>query len=277
MVEAREIAAGVWVFRSRGFAGQQAALVSLGGEALLVDPPMVREEAEGIRAFARGKGLEIAWLAITHAHGDHAYGMAHFPEALVIAQREFWACWGRSAPSEAEYFARVLPGYRPPPLRPPNITFSRELAPKLGRGLVFRHAPGHSPDGLILELPKEKVWICGDTVIPVPYLISGDRKELLATLRGLLSRWDGEAIVMGHELVLSGEVARDGIEANIRYLERLAEAVAAALARGATRREILNIPLSEFGIPEDALAGLAGQLHRVNLDRTYMDFVRDRV
>ncbi len=241
---------------------------------MLVDPPMFREEAEAIRAFARAQGLEITWLVITHAHGDHAYGMAHFPEALVIAQREFWPFWERTAPEEADYFARAMPSFRPPPLRPPHVAFSQELAPDLGRKLVLRHAPGHSPDGLLVELPAEKIWICGDTVIPIPYLASGDRGQLMETLRGLLARWDGEALVMSHDRALFGEEAREMIECNIRYLARLGKVVAAALAGGATRGEILKIPLSQFGIPEDALAGLAGELHRVNLDRTYQELFR---
>ena len=265
------VAPGVWAFRSQGFAGLLSTLISLGEEALLVDPPMFREEASGIRAFARAQGLEITWLAITHAHGDHAYGMAHFPEALVIAQREFWPFWERTAPGEADYFARALAGFRAPPLRPPHVTFAEELAPDLGRKLLLRHTPGHSPDGLLVELPGERVWICGDTVIPIPYLASGDREELLATLRGLLGRWQGETIVLGHEQVLSGEGARGMIECNIRYLERLKERVAAAIKRGKSRREILEIPLFEFGLSPDALSGLAGELHRVNLDRVYRE------
>jgi len=265
------LAPGVWVFRSQGFAGLLSSLIALGEDALLVDPPMFREEAAGIQAFAQSQGLEVSWLAITHAHGDHAYGMTHFPDALVIAQREFWPFWERTAPIEAEYFARALPGFRPPPLRPPHVTFAEELAPKLGRKLLFRHAPGHSPDGLLVELREEKIWICGDTVIPIPYLASGDRVELISTLQGLLTRWDGETIVMGHDRVLGGEGARAAIECNLHYLERLGEAVSTALARGATRGEILRIPVSQFGIPEDALSGLAGELHRVNLDRVYQE------
>ena len=96
----------------------------------------------------------------------------------------------------------------------------------------------------------------------------------METLRGLLARWDGEAIAMGHERVLFGEEAREMIECNIRYLARLGEAVAAALAGGATRGEILKIPLSQFGIPEDALSGLAGELHRVNLAQVYRELSR---
>ena len=272
------VAQGVWAFRSAGFAGQVSTLISLGEEALVVDPPMFRAEAEGIRAFAQKQGLRITWLALTHAHGDHAYGMAHFPEALVIAHREFWPFWGQAALQEAEYFARVLPGYRPPPLREPNLAFDRELSLLLGsRRLILRHTPGHSPDGLVVELPGERIWICGDTVIPIPYLASGDRVELLRTLRKLLSCWRGETIVMGHDRVLRGEEAGVAIERNTGYLESLGEVVQEALAKGASREEVRRIPLSAFGIPKDALGGLAAELHRVNLDRTYKEFARDRV
>lgn len=266
------VAQGVWAFRSAGFAGQLSTLVSLGEEALVVDPPMFRAEAEGIRAFAKEQGLRITWLVLTHAHGDHAYGMAHFPDTLVIAHREFWPFWGQTAPIEAEYFARTLPGYRPPSLREPNLTFEKELALLLGgRRLLFRHAPGHSPDGIVIELPSEKIWITGDTVIPIPYLASGDRAELPRTLRKLLSRWRGETIVMGHDRVLRGEEAKVAIERTVHYLESLEEVVQEAVAKGASREEVRRIPLSAFGIPKDALGGLAAGLHRVNLDRVYQE------
>lgn len=270
------VARGVWAFRSAGFAGQLSTLVSLGEEALVVDPPMFRAEAETIRAFAQKRGLRITWLALTHAHGDHAYGTAHFPEALVIAQQGFWPFWGQTAPREAEYFAHTLPGYRPPSLREPNLTFEKELVLLLGgQRLLFRHAPGHSPDGIVIELPSEKVWITGDTVIPIPYLASGDREVLLRTLRGLLSRWDGETIVMGHDHVLSEEAARAAIECNIHYLKQLAEAVRGALVAGRSRGEILRMPVSAFGISEDALGSLAAQLHRANLEHMYQELTGD--
>ena len=67
------------------------------------------------------------------------------------------------------------------------------------------------------------------------------------------------------------------IERNTGYLESLGEVVREALAKGASREEVRRIPLSAFGIPKDALGGLAAELHRVNLDRTYEEFARDRV
>ncbi len=272
-----DLGGGVWVFSSPGFADQLSTLISLGEEALIVDPPMFPEEAGRIREFAHGRGLRVEWLVITHAHGDHAYGMVFFPEARVIAQREFWPFWRLAREVEAEYFERALPGFSPPPLREPNIVFARELTLKLGGRVVrLEHLPGHSPDGLMLELPGEGIWIVGDSVIPIPYLASGDRRELIARLRGLLVRWRGQTIVMGHDAVLSREQARAAILGNIRYLERLGAAVGEIISRGGTLKEALALPLSEFGVPEASIGGLAAQLHRVNLERAFEELLPER-
>lgn len=273
-----EIAPRVWVFKSEGFADQLATLIGLGEEALVVDPPMFQEEAARVEEFARAQGLEIVWLALTHAHGDHAQGMAYFPQALAIAQREFWPTWQRVAPLEAEYFSRVLPGYQGLPLREPEVTFARELRLKrAGRQVIFRSAPGHSPDGLWVELPAERVWIVGDTVLPVPYLAAGDRAQLLATLKELLARWEGGTLVLGHRQVLVGEQAHEMIEANLRYLKLLPQKVAEAAAAGKSKREVLMLPLTEFGLPRGVWEPLGRELHRVNLERTWEEiFPRHR-
>lgn len=268
-----EIAPRVWVFRSEGFAEQLATLIALGEEALVVDPPMFREEAVRIGEFAQAQGLEVKWLALTHAHGDHSYGMAFFPNAIAIAQREFWSTWRRLAPLEAEYFTRVLPRYQIPALREPDISFKEELRLKrAGREVVFRHAPGHSPDGMWVELPAERLWIMGDTALPIPYLASGDREELRCTLARLLNGWRGGTLVLGHHQVATGEEARRVFEVNLRYLELLPRKVASAIKEGKSKREVLALSLSEFGISAAGWEKLAQELHRVNLELTWEEF-----
>lgn len=273
---AEKLAEGVWVFRSRGFAGMLSTLIALDGdEALLIDPPMFAAEADEIRKFAEEWGLEVNWLAITHAHGDHAYGMFHFPDSLVVAQQNFWPFWVRNAPAEEEYFRRVLPGFNPPEVRPPNLLFPGRLSLNFARQVLFRAAPGHSPDGLMAELPEEGIWIMGDTVIGIPFLASGDRKRLLQTLKSLKRRWDGETIVMGHDRVLRGGEALEMIESNIRYLRDLEEAVREAIEAGKGLEEVLGMDLDEFGIPEDAIGELTRGLHKVNLRKVYEELIKE--
>lgn len=265
----QEIGEGVWVFRSR-FADMLSTLVQLDGRrAALVDPPMFADEADEIRGFAGERGLSIEFLVITHAHGDHAYGIAHFPDALVLAQSRFWEYWREIEATDRVFFSRLLPEYVIPELRCPNLLLANGSRLRFERELSFRHVPGHSPDGLLVELPAEGIWIAGDTVLRIPFISSGERTELLMTLRELGGRFRGEAIVPGHGRVLRGEEARRLLAENILYLERLGTEVERAVREGGGLEEAVAIPLTRFGIPEGAVGGLAAWIHRENLKKVY--------
>ncbi len=263
------IAEGVWVFRSR-FADMLSTLVQLdGGRAALVDPPMFADEAEGLKRFARERELSVDFLVLTHAHGDHIYGVAHFPDALVLAQSRFWEYWREIEATDRGFFSRFLPDYRIPEVRCPHLLLAHGSRMRFQRELVFTHVPGHSPDGLMIELPTEGIWIAGDTVLRIPFISSGERTELLMTLRALGERFRGKAIVPGHGRVLRGEEARRLLAENIHYLERLGPEVERAVRDGGGLEEAVAIPLTRFGIPEEAVGGLAAWIHRENLKKVY--------
>jgi len=266
------IAEGIWVFRSR-FAEMLSTLIRLDADhAVLVDPPMFADEAEGIRRFARERGLSVDFLVLTHAHGDHIYGAVHFPGTLTLAHRDFWDFWREIEAMDREFFSRFLPDYGIPEVRCPHLLLAHGSRMRFQRELVFAHVPGHSPDGLMVELPGEGIWIAGDTVLPVPLVSSGSLRRLHATLLDLLGRFHGGTIVPGH-----GEVVRDGtarrlLEGNVRYLERLGEEVGRAISAGKDLREVEgSLPLARFGIREDAVGGLAAWIHRENLRRAYTE------
>ena len=269
------IAEGIWVFRSR-FAEMLSVLIALDGRrAVLVDPPMFAAEAEGIRTFAGERGLTVDFLVLTHAHGDHIYGATYFPGALVLAHRNFWDFWREIEAADRDFFSRSLPGYDIPEVRCPHLLLAHGTRMRFGRELAFAHVPGHSPDGLMVELPWEGIWIVGDTVLRIPLISSGSHGELLATLRGLSRRFRGETIVPGHGEVLRGAEARRLLQDNIRYLERLGEEVGRAISAGKGLREVEEtLPLARFGVPEEAVGGLAAWIHRENPRRAYAELSR---
>ncbi len=265
------IAEGVWVFRSR-FAEMLSTLIALEeGRGILVDPPMFAPEAEEVRELAEREGITIAWLVITHAHGDHAYGMAHFPGAPVIAHRRFWGFWREIEAEDRSFFVRYLPDYRPPELREPDLRFTEELEVGRRRKLVLAHAPGHTPDGITVKLPEERILIAGDTVLRIPFISSGGIRELRSTLEGLLRDFGEGLLVPGHGDVVKGKEARDLLEGNVRYLERLEDEVRGAIRLGEGLEEVERIPLRDFGIPEEAVGGLAAWIHRENLRVAYRE------
>ena len=270
-MERERIVDGVWVFRSR-FAEMLSTLIDMGrGRAVLVDPPMFADEAAGIQGFAQGEGLRIEYLVVTHAHGDHAYGTAHFPETPIIAHTGFWEFWREVEAADRGFFSRFLPGYEPPRVRPPNFLLADGSRIVFGRELVLRHVPGHSPDGILLEIPGEGIWIAGDTVIPVPLISSGSLRGLRETLRGLLEAFPGGILVPGHGGVLRGDAAREAIAANLEYLRRLEEAVERAIAAGMGLGELLSSPLDRLGLTAGRPDAVELWIHRENLKRAYAE------
>ena len=261
----------LYFYREGGMLDCNTYLIK-GEKTMIVDVGLDKNLPSLISALQKdGIGPQtVDIITNTHLHIDHTWANEDFKEKsgarieIAPIQKKYYAV---SVRQTSQFF-----GITPVEFKEDGLIDS---AINLGTVEIdVIPTPGHSPDGLLVELPAEKIWICGDTVIPIPYLASGDRGQLMETLRGLLSSWAGEAVVMGHDRVLFGEEARGMIECNIRYLARLGKVVAAALAGGTTRGEILKIPLSQFGIPEDALSGLAGELHRVNLDQVYRELSR---
>lgn len=247
-----------------------SVLVSMGeGKAILIDPPLFADEAHAIAAFARKAGLGIWALIVSHAHGDHSYGMAHFPGVPVVAHRTFWEFYQKIRPIDEEFFRKAIPGYEPPGSRRPNILVEERLGISFRRKILIFHAPGHSPDGLLVEIEGEGIWIAGDTVIPVPLISSGSLGKLRRTLEDLLAHWRGETIVPGHGEIMEGGAARGALVRNLEYLEVLEKAVTEALGAGKGLPELEAMPLDRFGISPKDVGGLASWIHHENLRRAY--------
>ncbi len=273
-MEREDLAQGVWIFKSR-FAEMLSTLIGLDGKrAALIDPPMFADEAAEIRGFAAERELLVDFLILTHAHGDHVYGAAHFPGALIIAHRSFWDFSRKIEATDQKFFARFLPDYEIPEVRCPHLLLEDGSEMRLGRRLIFRHAHGHSPDGLMVELPDEGIWIVGDVVIPTPLLSSGSLVELKTSLRELLERFPGGVLVPGHGRALRGDAARGAIAANIEYLERLESAVRDAIAKGIELDELLEIAPECLDLSPRDLDPLDRWIHRENLRRAYEELLR---
>src|SRR5258706_16455340 len=58
-------------------------------DAVLVDPPMTREQTEAVAKWIEGSGKRLRAIVSTHGHGDHWFGTAmllgRFPDAKAYA------------------------------------------------------------------------------------------------------------------------------------------------------------------------------------------------
>jgi len=95
-------------------------------------------------------------------------------------------------------------------VRPPDLTFERELDLDLGnRRVQLRHfGRGNTSGDLVVHLPDEHIVVAGDLLVyPLPFLMGGFPGEWSRTLDAVAALAP-ETIVPGHGAVLAGDVAR---------------------------------------------------------------------
>jgi hydroxyacylglutathione hydrolase len=237
--------------RSSGIWQTNSVVVSAAGEALVVDPAFFPRELEELSALVRrltGDGAGATTVAFTHGHWDHVAGWRHFPGARVVASAELARAVTRGEPAAAENLAQLNEyegrWYVPrasPAAWPPSIIGLADgdrfhVGPVSIEALVL---PGHSADGLGLIVHGGGLLLPGDHLSPceIPFVEDlGAYRFTLLRLRGLLG--SVERVIPGHGPELDRAAAEAVLEADLHYLNQLAEHAARDDVAGA-----LSMPL----------------------------------
>lgn len=248
----RQVADGVYV------AVAEPASVNIGliigtDAALIVDTGSSPEQGAAIRdAATRFTDLPLAGAVVTHAHFDHAFGIAGFAGLDTVGHESVTEelISSRSTEKAAEL------GFDPGALQPPSRTVTIAGVVQLGGGRVaeFLHlGPAHSAGDLAISVSDAGVIFAGDLIETAnpPWFGPDSAPEQwpwavdqLATLAGTRTR-----IIPGHgdptdrESVLE---QRDQLDAVRSEIERLFEAGVAADDAPGT---------GEWPIPVDHVAG----------------------
>jgi glyoxylase-like metal-dependent hydrolase (beta-lactamase superfamily II) len=182
------------------------------GAALLVDPGF---EPEALLAEVRRDRLEPAAIVLTHAHLDHAWGVATvhdaFPSVPVLLHADDLPLY-RNLAGQAQMF-----GFPAPRTVPEHglLADGQELA--FGRlRVVIRHAPGHSPGHVVLihEDSEQPTAVVGDVLFAGSVgrtdLWGGSFPQLERSIREVLYSLPGDTrVVPGHgpETTIAAEIA----------------------------------------------------------------------
>ncbi|MCR4620900.1 MAG: MBL fold metallo-hydrolase [Clostridiales bacterium] len=166
-------------------------------KTLMIDPG---DDIGALERFISDTGARIDTVIITHGHFDHLLGAAHMQEKytarVLISEAD--------APALSDPKKAIVPEYTLTPFTP--IAADGLLSPGktrlLGRDCVIISTPGHTPGGICLYFPEDKVMFTGDTLFAHGYgrtdFPGGDMRQLIASLRGLL-QMDGDIrIYSGH-------------------------------------------------------------------------------
>lgn len=221
--------------------------------ALVVDTGSAPEQGAAIRAaVSQVTDLPLSGVVVTHAHSDHAFGIAGFHDLDCIGHES--VADDLHSNDSAQKAADL--GLDPAVLRTPNRPVAVADAVELGGDRVaeiVHLGPAHSPADLVVSVSDADIVFAGDLIETAgPPWFGADSVpdqwpwavHQLATLAGPHTR-----IVPGHGEPIDRESAlaqRDGLDAVRTEIERLFEAgVAEADAPGA----------GDWPFPTDRVAG----------------------
>ncbi len=171
------------------------------GEALVVDPGF---EPEAVIAAVRTRSLHPTALVLTHAHIDHAWGIAAlkaaFPQASVLLHEDDLPLYKNLA-GQARLFGLPVPEVVPHDgllHDGETLAFGRER-------VLVRHCPGHSPGHVVLvgKSAPEPLAVVGDVLFAGSVgrtdLWGGSLPQLLHSIREVLYRLpDATRVIPGH-------------------------------------------------------------------------------
>ena len=221
----------VLVFTSRVWQTTCTA-VRAGGEAFVVDSPILPDELEALGGVVDQAGFRVAGVLATHADWDHLLGRAAFPGA-ALGVAEVSAARLRAEPGVAQRELRAFDEAhyveRPGPLS----LGEWQALPVPGtldvgdRTLELHPADGHTADGMAVWIEWAEVLVAGDYVstVEIPTIAEGGSlqayRSTLRRLRPLVDR--ARAVVPGHGAVLDRDRALELLEEDEAYLGGLAE------------------------------------------------------
>jgi cyclase len=228
------------VYFEDGFRGCNTSFVVTSEGVVLIDTPMVPEDAKRWRSEIAKYG-QIRFVINTEPHPDHASGNCWFEGTVVGHEGTRQALLSADVEELKNMLCGPVPGsFSLNPdfcYRFPSIVFSENLTLYVGTHTfhLFK-MPGHTASQTAVYVPEEKVVFTGDNVVQrMPIFLNSLPYEWLASLKRL-NLLDVNAIVPGHGNVCDKTYLPQMTEA-VRYC---LDSVKSAIDKGLSFQEILE-------------------------------------
>lgn len=188
-----------------------------GSTALICDTYFGKQNNMAVIDYLSGRHeIEKYIVFNSHCHWDHVLGNGYYPDAVIIAHREWLGQMRQNIAEEIEYNRSIL-GPDDHPVISPTLLFAKALDIPEIHGTFF-YSPGHTVDSASYYDAESRLLFAGDNVeAPIPsYLCHSDLDAYLDTLR-YYKRLNPALIIQSH----GPPVGMDILERNIAYLERV--------------------------------------------------------
>lgn len=128
-------------------------------KGFLIDPGAYNS---GVSEKIKDLGIDIIYIILTHGHGDHIMGVegfqSDFPDAKIVA-----SVLEKEMLNDSQFNMSVQFGH-PAAFDADIYVEDGEEMDAGGLHLKFLSTPGHSPGGMCIYIPDEKVLFSGDTL-----------------------------------------------------------------------------------------------------------------
>ncbi len=225
------------VYANVTYSGGNVTCINTKEGMILVDTPTQKRDIDHWKRFIselNPKGVK--YIINTHVHFDHIMGNKRLGGIVIMHERTRKGLFQKGV--TLREMSRQMPVYAPDEvdfilteeLIPSQITMQDQLTVYLGDiSLELRHIGGHTPDSILVYVPKDKVLITGDNLTSNlhPYKGHACFSEWITALKHMKT-YEIEKAVPGHGEVC-GEAAVDRL---IAYFQKLWDLTAGHIAEG---------------------------------------------
>jgi glyoxylase-like metal-dependent hydrolase (beta-lactamase superfamily II) len=253
MIE-QQVESDIHLFIGKTYHSNSTAFVR-GDEVLLVDGMASRADAEALRERVEtGLGKRVRFLVATHYFSDHLAALKLFPDAEIIAHKNYLHTFTTERHRTEEEAANFVE---------PTMLVSDELVLRWGRyTLEIFHNPGHTMSTLSIEVPEADLLMSGDNVVGNIAYIAYSSPDMARHALSRLRRRGRSRLISSHAGVRSSEA----LENAIGYLDRLKAEAESAWQSGTEGDAVQRIPIGKCLKPELKASQYEELYHRRNLE-----------
>ena len=204
-----------------------ATLIAGSQDAVLADTFATRDQNRQLVDWIQKSGKNLTTIYITHAHGDHSFGIKtvldHFPKAKAVAAPAVaQAMRAQIDPAYVKNFWEPrFPGQIPDPLVVPEALESDEIVLDGQKLVVIDDGFTDTDNSTSLYLPSIGVVVAGDAVYNGihPYMAETSEQSRLNWIAALdrLEELRPRAVVAGHKIPENSDSSQD-IAATQHYI-----------------------------------------------------------